>query len=462
MSQESNNHENECGTLDVCNIGQLRICSYCSSGSKDMISCSKCKSVAYCNADCSRRHKPFHKFNCQLGRPIDAADFLVLACQEYKFPDDQDTLSAFGFNYFPSATDRIRLFKIYCHLVRVHDVSDDELREALKVDRIKECVLRRLSRSWLAVDHEASEWLNQQQGFKAYAVGQTLAEIIQDTARSILDPEEQDTPLEQLRPRAKLRACVFYSQIRNGYVLDAAEDNWLLLGFCTAPNERAVSLLVAVYADLIQLCTFEEFWRSMESSTMAELFAKYGLGQVIDGFRNFKKLLGATGGWYPSVWELKRFTSTKAARHPEDSVTVDYGFMHCINSSERESLRGLYRSYFSRGEDEMLLHEACIQGRLAVFLDLVFSNLGVPRDVLSNDYPLEDCDYMGMTAESVACQPASFESSNIGPYTVIASIPDEQVDSVADLLQEMAGFLHAGLRRRISKHEGKVIHRYSL
>lgn len=442
MPQEMNNDENKHGVLDVCNGVQLRICSYCRSASKDMTSCSKCNSVAYCNADCSRRHKPLHKFNCQLGRPIDAADFLVLACQKHEFPDDQDTVSAFGFCHFSSATDRIRLFEIYRRLVSVHNVSDDELREALKVDRIKECIIFRLSLSRLTEDREASEWLNQQQGFKAYAVGQTLEEIIQDTARSILDPEDQDTPLEQLHPRAKLRACVFYSQIRNGYVIDAAEDNWLLLGFCTAPDDRAISLLLAAYTDLIRLCTFEEFWRCMQRSTMAELFAKYGLGQVIDGFRNFKNLLGATGGWYPSVWELKRFTLMKAARHPEVSVPVDYGFMHCINSSERESLRGLYREYFSRGEDEMLLHEACVQGLLANFLEPVFSNLAVPRDVLSNDYPLEGYDYMGMTAESVTCQPVSFGNGNICPRTVTASIPDEQVDNGAEVIQEMANFLH--------------------
>jgi hypothetical protein len=42
--------------------------------------------------------------------------------------------------------------------------------------------------------------------------------------------------LDELDPRQKELAALFYCQIRNGFGPDADKDNWVLLGFCTAQS----------------------------------------------------------------------------------------------------------------------------------------------------------------------------------------------------------------------------------
>jgi hypothetical protein len=97
--------------------------------------------VAYCDTDCSKRHWPTHKYHCRLARPLDETDNLVLACRKNEFPKDDEVVANFGFAHVAMATDRLRLFAIYCTIVERAGVDDDELRAALQTDKLREFLL---------------------------------------------------------------------------------------------------------------------------------------------------------------------------------------------------------------------------------------------------------------------------------------------------------------------------------
>lgn len=281
-------------------------CSYCKAQANSFVLCSRCDSGIYCNSACRKAHWWEHKFVCRLGRSIDVADYLVRFCQNRDYPQDNEVATVFGFRHFISATDRLQLFRLYCKLVNVGGVDDEELRKAWRNDELKEFILFRGSQLPPGIIKEELDWFRMHDRFAANSTtdfGQIL-----DTARDVLNSSEEDDPLNQLDSEAKQHAYMFYCQIRNGYVPDADEDNWLELGFCTAQGQSGLQRIAETYKALIERCTFTEFWRAMEDSTMVKLFNKYGLGPNIKALRNFEALLDDVGKWHQSVWELKRFT----------------------------------------------------------------------------------------------------------------------------------------------------------
>ena len=138
----------------------------------------------------------------------------------------------------------------------------------------------------------------------------------------------------------------------------------------------------------------------MDGSAMVGLFSKYGLDSEIEGLRNFKTLMDSIGERNQSAWELKRFTILPD-REPIRAVIVDYGFMNCRSVQEGIGLRSVYSKFFSMDRDEMALHQACVKGRQAPFLEANLGKLPFPRELLSNYYPLERCNYMGMVDRNV-------------------------------------------------------------
>ncbi|RBQ72072.1 hypothetical protein FVER14953_14019 [Fusarium verticillioides] len=455
---------NEARTSDHRSVPETapKTCANCKIDSGFLVSCPKCDSVLYCDADCCKAHWPTHKFCCKLGQPIDSVDYLVLACRTNRFPEDEDTATAYGFRYFTSAKDRARLFKLYCRLVNQGGVVDKELREVLHKDQLKEFILFRSSQLPWANSQDDIDWLRKQQGFKANVVCPDLGQKFIDSVRNFLSPEDRDVCFSDLSPLEKRQAYVFYGQILNGYVPDADEDNWITLGFCTAPGDQGAFRLADLYTFLVQKCQFEEFWKAMADSTMIELLRKYGIGHKIAQLRNFEHHMGIVATCYHSVWELKRFTKL-ADPHPMRAVDVDYGFVKCSTARERLLLRQIYTDYFSRGEDEMKLHEACVSGRLAEFLESVLGNLPVPPKALANCYPLEGYPFMGMVAKSVILCPESLGEDvrrmcqQGGGRGVILTITDEDDEAMKTFMEERAAFLDIGIRKRLTRHGDKNI-----
>lgn len=372
---------------------------------------------------------------------MDEADYLVQACQlGDQLPAEENVLKAFGFFHFGSGRERSRLFQIYRKLI-LHGVAEEEIREAWQKNMLKEFIVARGAQlpPWIL----ASEgfWIRQAEGF-ARDSEQGLGSI-PESLNMLLSTEDRRLSPSELKPEAKRTAYLFYIQILNQFMPGADEDNWISLGFCTARNEEETQWLAHLYALLIKKCNFEEFWKAMDGSTLIELFRKYELDPGIARLRNFETLMRDIGKWHQSVWELKKFTQT-SEHLPTRSIEADYGFKNCQNALERLGLRQIYTEYFAHGEDEMSLHQACIDGRLAQFLKGKLGPLQVPDEVFANDYPGKGCTYYGMTAKSTIVCPESMyhivpvRQKAEGGRELIITVPDEEDEIMKEYIRAQA------------------------
>ncbi|USP76856.1 uncharacterized protein yc1106_04130 [Curvularia clavata] len=369
-------------------------CAFCKATSELTHACKKCGIAAHCGVDCYRSDWIRHKFSCKLGRPIDATDYLILACHDNEFPPE-DVATTYGFLSFNSGYDRLRLFELYRRLVVEWKIDEEELRSAVEQNRLKEMIMYRCSQTRDTRMLMDMHWLREKEGFGAEAKGMGLVMLLEAAQRELLSPEERKLPIAELQPPEKRQALIFYVQALSGFMPHADEDNWISLGLCTFADHQSLEQLVSAYRLLIKRCSFDEFWNAMKDSEMVELFTKYKLVDRILRIRNFSDLMSIVKKRHQSVWELKRFTLVSAV-NPMRAIVVDYGFKNCEDAIERVQLREIYHEYFQRGEDEMKLHEACIAGKLGAFMKSVLGKLAVREELFHNYYPLEDYPMMGM------------------------------------------------------------------
>lgn len=239
------------------------------------------------------------------------------------------------------------------------------------------------------------------------------------------------------------------------------EDNWLDLGFCTAQTPSHHYNTGRLYNVLTNHCTFEGFWRAMEKSTMVELFSRHGLDSEIEKLRNFRTFMLSVGRWHQKVWELKRFTRL-TDREPMRAVVMDYGFKNRHNARERLQLRTLYADFFAMGLDEMDLHQACVEGRLALFLESVLGQVPFPREFLLNLYPLDRCTRMGLVAErTILCSESDYPLvcqmlRAKGDQSVVWTVPDD-CDDMKTIVRERAAYLTGSMRVWRETFQGQAV-----
>ncbi|EHK49775.1 hypothetical protein TRIATDRAFT_181656, partial [Trichoderma atroviride IMI 206040] len=421
-------------------------CGFCKKSLELAHSCKKCGVATYCDLDCHSSDWYRHKFSCRLGRPTDPTDYLVLACHTNQFPQEDDVIKQYGFLCFTSGYCRWRLFELYRRLITEWKVDEEELRSAVELNRLKEMLTIRCSQTGDPAMLSDMKWLESNEVFRANGKGPGTTARFDAARKQFLSPEDRKLPLVELQPPEKRQALIFYAQICNGFMPDVSEDLWISLGFCTAADPDSEQRLASAYGLLVERCSFDEFWNAMSESRIVELFGKYGLADQISNMRNFKILMAMVLRRHQSVWELKRFTRMNVA-DPFRAVIVDYGFMNCEDVRHRIQLREMYREYFERGEDEMRLHEACVAGELANFLESIFGSLGVPPHLLSNPYPLENCPLMGMVTKHVIMCPESaldqvrtLKGSAMEGAEIL-TIPDADDAAMTRLIHEKAAFL---------------------
>jgi hypothetical protein len=434
-------------------------CASCKETCTPLVTCRDCGSVSYCGLSCSRQHKSQHKFHCRLGRPIDEADTLVELCHLKSFPgQDEDVATAFGFLHFTLASEQSRLFEIYCKLVNVGKVGDDELRTAWKSNQLKTFIQFRGSQLPPEIIGEDLEWFSLHKDFAAGSV-----KGVSGLWRSMPELLASDG-LDGVDPRQKELAATFYCQIRDGYGPHADADNWLLLGFCTAESSSQFTLIGHFYQHLTWSCTFAEFCRAMDISKMAELFDKYGLRKQTQKLRNLRLLLKSVSRWHQSVWDLKRFTMSNGPL-PVPAVAEDYGFSNCHDGAgQRLELRAYYSAYFAKGLDEMALHRACVDGNLASFLVSVLGAPPFPSAVLLNSYPLPGCGHMGLIAKEtpIFCTESDYlvvseKLKADGNDAVVWTIPDEEDDRMQSLMADRAAHINGSMSVKRTMFQGKVL-----
>lgn len=339
-------------------------------------------------------------------------------------------------------------------------MSEEELRQAWKSDKLRELIQFRGSQVPCSIIRHEVRWLVQHDRFGSGVV--TNFGTVLETSRHILNPLDRTVPWQTLKPREKLEAYVFWCQIRNGLMPDVDEDNWIFLGFCTASDASETQRLAHLYRLLVQRANFEDFWQARASSKMVDLFQKHGLGDEIRTIRNFKLLMSATSTWHQSVWELKRSTLLSQLS-PHRAVSVDYGFWNCQTPVERLSLLDAYTQFFKSGGDEMALHQACIENRLAGFMRSELGSLSFDAALLKNLYPLDRCDHMGMIVETrISCPESALEKVKElqqaqGLEGVILTHPDEVDTAIGAAFEARAEYLRQGVTIRTTRIGGETI-----
>lgn len=434
-------------------------CAYCKCLGTLAYICKKCKTATYCDHRCFNSHWHRHKFDCNLGRPIDATDYLVLSCYLAEFPQDEDTVKVYGFMSFASAHDMNRLFNLYRRLIIEYNLDEEELRSAVKQDKLKEMLVFRCSQFRDPLIASDILWLQRDPSFRANGQSPGLLAALDTFRQKLLSSEDFKVPTMKLQPLAKRQALLFYTQIHHGFRPSADEDNWIQLGFCTAVNLASENKLAWAYELLIRQCRFDEFWDAIATSTMVELFSKYGLASHIKHRRNFISFMSAVGNKRESVWHLKQFIRMSQP-DPFHAVIVDYGFMNCKDPYQRMQLKGLYQRLFERGVDEKLLHEACVAGKLADFLESVVGSVSLPRELLQNPYPEANHPLSGMVVDSLISCPQSLADTlrDEDTNSKIVPHPDDIDDEMLRMIEDKAAFLGTPLRKRYySTSDGKRV-----
>jgi hypothetical protein len=121
--------------------------------------------------------------------------------------------------HFTHAAERYRLFEIYCKLVNLGEVDDQELRNAQQNNQLKNFIQFRGSQLPPEIIDEDLAWFSSQQDFVAGSL-KGLSRVWQ------LMPELLASDgLDGLDPRQKERAALFYCQIRHSFGPGADKDN---------------------------------------------------------------------------------------------------------------------------------------------------------------------------------------------------------------------------------------------
>lgn len=203
-----------------------------------------------------------------------------------------------------------------------------------------------------------------------------------------VDVEDRNVPLNALQPKAKRHACQFYDLSSKGWHPRPGMLTWIDLGFCTSRAEWEEGRLGEMYRQLIDKCSFREFWEAMDTSSMLGLLDRYDFTKTYKTFRHFEELMRNVRAIF-SVWYLKEFCNTNEP-YPIKAVIVDYGFMNCQNAKDRQVLKMAYQTFFEKRGDEMELHAACCKGQIFEYVHSTQALEPELRDLMRNRYPLSD------------------------------------------------------------------------
>lgn len=105
-----------------------------------------------------------------------------------------------------------------------------------------------------------------------------------------------------------------------------------------------------------------------------------------------------------------------------------------------------------------------MEGRLAPFLEASLGKLPIPEELLSNPYPLDGCEDMGMVAKHVVvCSESDYrllgESIRAeNAKALVHVVPDEYIsrDSMKNLLTSRGGYLSGRMTVTKTKTSGGV------
>ncbi|KZS95561.1 hypothetical protein SISNIDRAFT_351791 [Sistotremastrum niveocremeum HHB9708] len=129
---------------------------------------------------------------------------------------------------------------------------------------------------------------------------------------------------------------------------------WLAFGFCLftdnpvrQPDGPLGYPLRPLYSQLVQRCTFDEFYEAFTTASLIALMDKYGLKDERTSMpqaQEFERHLSQSPDRYPDVWGLKSFVLFPD-QGPMPSLIL-FGFHNCRDDKEIKQLSGVYFTLF--------------------------------------------------------------------------------------------------------------------
>lgn len=362
----------------------------------------------YCSTHCQRRNWTEHIFECNPRRHLNTADHLALAVRKNRIPADPQTFDDFGFANAFSIENKSSLLGLYVGLIERLEVSPKKVRqwqvEGTLIDNIKATfsAIPAHSRGGYYPWFLRNQWVldprlprpkdpDQEMMLRGwqYVRGRPNTDTLRQISVEISSWSEEKLACQML-------CNLILSQMHPSPELDI----WVTFGFCACHGEEEQRQLARVYTELIKFgkCAFEELYHAYHTSALTALFNSKGLKAQTQKIPHLDGVLQRSPRVFHSVCYLKQFVMTPGeGAKPIPSVTMDYGFINCLNEAETSLLKDLYRQIFALPRartDLMKLHHACIQGKLYDYvgrlLKLRKKDRGVVRRLLQNPYPLPD------------------------------------------------------------------------
>lgn len=401
--------------------------------------CAGCRKVRYCSTSCQTLDWPSHVFDCMTGKPISTVYYLARAIREKNTPTQLQTRVDYGFQkaWRVLGVEGVGpLWRLYEQLFQMLADPYADLRRWQKEGRLVEGIkqtfrpippsLRGVHYRWF-LDHQyvvdgtpADEDAVTHQGLLLvhsrlraawlYAGGSSS-----DTHDTIIDGI---TKLAQ-KSEPKMNCFLFVSFVLADNPPGPDGTMWLSFGLVAGKHRERFWR----YAELLNLCTFEELCEAYETSSIPALFARHGIsGLDYDCDRRFDDVMSGSPTTFKSVWHLKKYVhevdgGTPTGEDPclAQCAICDYGYGNCKKTEEWKLLDALYKQLFAKDDMDLLaLHAACLRGELLQFAK-EFVKLS-PRTatyarLLKNGHPLPDCEESRYVLLSLLCDCISADDS---------------------------------------------------
>ncbi|OCH90738.1 hypothetical protein OBBRIDRAFT_887526 [Obba rivulosa] len=357
----------------------VHICVQCDQPAR--LCCSACSTTGsmtwYCSESCQKNHWICHIFKCKRRtREINTGDHLALAVYRSRLPLDPQTRLDYGFDRAFTTDVKLLLFGMYRVLLIDFNLSSQKLHKwrlhGILLEKIEAALISPEGpRSPYYVWLQGNSWIldtSQPSVLEDMGRGQEAAAIHNTGIGDSVTPTQFIGILDTW-PQTKRDCLELWIDIYCFKHPSPQSDCWVTFGFCVCDTENDELRLCRIYRSLRDRCSFDEFWRAYDMSSLMALFdSKECVEARSQQYRHLEGVLRGPPGHVDSIWELKRLAMGGSLDGTSRAI-FDYGMDNCKEQAERNELAEIYIKFFARRlGDPMDLHKAACEGKIYEYL----------------------------------------------------------------------------------------------
>ncbi|TFY64473.1 hypothetical protein EVJ58_g2588 [Rhodofomes roseus] len=330
-------------------------------------------SVWYCTPQCQKTHWAEHRYECGPTRELTPADYLARAVYRGRMPDNVATMLNYGL-LGPWTEPATTLFEVYTSVIRDLGVPAKKIHQWRRSGRLHQELLKQLEQHPGERQRYLHTWLER----RPLIFGNPIktAGITTQVATQMLSPAMRYAGLPEWYTIDDVRQAdmpdlwqycfdlrVLLTPLHLMRVPKYGFD-WICFGFCTTNDEDGERRMRDLYADLMDRCTFDEFYAATRNASLISLFDANFLGAEMRSLPNLEDMLRTVPLSFRVVYLLKQYVLCESIKLHEH-VANNFGFASCRGETEKADLRALYRRLFDEMHvDPLVLQHAAAQGRL--------------------------------------------------------------------------------------------------